>query len=268
MSTTHASFVGGIPEHYDRGLGPVIFEPFALDLARRVAAEPALDVLEVACGTGIVTRHLRAALAPETRLTATDLNQAMVDVARRRVPDAGVEWQVTDGASLSFDDASFDAVACQFGIMFFPDKAAGMQAARRVLRRGGRYLFNVWDSFAANPFGRIAHQTIGSFFPTDPPSFYLTPFGFADEATIRALLQDAGFAAIEVERVRKDSVSSSARDFAVGLVRGNPVLLTLAERGISDPEPVVSAVEAALVREGGDRPFRSTMQALVVTARV
>jgi SAM-dependent methyltransferase len=267
MESSASQFVGSIPEHYERGLVPVIFDPFAADLAARLSAFQASDVLEVACGTGVLTRRLGVALGARARLTATDLNPDMLERARRAVPpDHEVIWRVADGTSLDFEPGAFDAVVCQFGLMFFPDKAAGMREARRVLRPGGRYFFNVWDGFTHNPFGRIAHETIGSFFPDDPPAFYLTPFGFADESVIRSLLASAGFRGIEVERLRKDAASPTARAFADGLVRGNPVLLMIAERGIADPDQVVAALEQALVKEGGDRPFRSTMQALVVTA--
>lgn len=269
MSSSASEFVGTIPELYDRCLGPVIFEPYAADLAARLTPPAKVDVLEVACGTGVLTRRLLERLPSASRLMATDLNQAMVDVAERRLgDDPRSSWRVADATALPFEDRAFDAVVCQFGVMFFPDPAAGMREARRVLRQGGRYLFNVWDDFAANPFGRIAHQTIASFFPSDPPGFYLTPFGFADESTIRSLLAAAGFGSIAIERVAKQVVSPTARDFAIGLVRGNPVLLMIAERGVADPERVIDAVEAALIREGGDRPFRSPTRALVATASV
>jgi ubiquinone/menaquinone biosynthesis C-methylase UbiE len=266
MSST-TQFVGGVPDFYDRFLVPVVFNPYAIDLAARLSRVAGHDVLEIACGTGILTEQLRKTLPRETRLVATDLNQGMVDVAQRRLPDSTVTWKVADGAALPFEDGSFDVVVCQFGIMFFPDKLAGMREARRVLRGSGRYVFNVWDGFDANPFGLIAHKTIASFFPNDPPRFYQTPFSFFDESAIRGLLREAGFRSAAIEWVSKNTVSPTARDFAAGLVRGNPVILVIEERGTVPVEEVITGVEKALVNEGGDRPFQSTTRAMVVTAK-
>jgi len=224
-------------------------------------------VLEVACGTGVVTHRLLAALPGGTRWIATDLNDAMLEIARRHLGNtSGVAWSAADATALPFEAAVFDAVVCQFGVMFLPDKALGMKEARRVLKPEGRYVFNVWDGFALNAFGRIVHETIASFFPSDPPAFYLTPFGFADEPAIRALLAAVGFGSVVTERVRREAVSRTARDFAIGLVRGNPVVQAITDRG-GDPERVIDAVEKALIQEGGDRPFRSPTQALVVMAK-
>lgn len=265
MATQASQFAGSVPEHYQRSMVPVVFEPYAAEMATRLPTT-AKDVLEVACGTGVLTRRLLRALPSDGRLVATDLNEAMLVVARTQVEqDSRLEWRMADGAALPFDDHSFDAVVCQFGVMFLPDKSQGMKEARRVLRPGGVYLFDVWDTFATNPFGRIAHYTIASFFESDAPAFYLTPFGFADDQVIRGMLTEAGFREIAIERVKKDTVSPTAREFANGLVRGNPVSAMIEERG-ADPLKFIEAIERELVAEGGEVPYRSTMQALVVTA--
>jgi ubiquinone/menaquinone biosynthesis C-methylase UbiE len=266
MPEVNASFVGSIPETYDRHLGPVIFEPYADDLTRRLSTPPRGDVLEVACGTGILTERLRRALPAATRLVATDLNQPMIDYARGRLGALpGVEWQTADAAALPFPDASFGAVACQFGVMFVPDKGAAFREARRVLPRGGVFAFNVWDSLEQNPFGAIAHRTITGFFESDPPTFYLTPFGFYDVDTLKGHLAANDFGRVNVEKVTLENRSATARSFATGLVLGNPVVMAIQERGLKS-EPIIDAVEATLVRAGGDKPFRSRMQAVVVTA--
>ena len=267
MTDADARFQGSIPEMYDRHLGPVIFEPYAMDLARRVADLGPSSVLEVACGTGIGTRRLREALPRAARLVATDLNVPMIEHARARLGGVGaIEWQQADAAALPFAPASFDAVVCQFGLMFVPDKAAPFREARRVLKNDGWWAFNVWDAFEHNAFGRIAHETIGSFFPSDPPQFYRVPFGFHDRATLRRLLDENRFGDVGMEIVKLEARSESARSFATGLVRGNPVSVAIEERG-GQLEPVIDAVAEALAREGGGRPFRSPIQAIVVTAR-
>lgn len=266
MSEASARFLGTIPEVYDRHLGPVIFEPFAKDLARRVTVTTEEPVLEVACGTGILTEQLHARLPAKVRLIGTDLNQPMIDHARSKMGAVErIEWRSADAASLPFTSASFSALACQFGLMFVPDKEAAFREARRVLAKGGLFAFNVWGSFDHNPFGRIAHDTIGSFFSADPPTFYEVPFGFHDPDVLRRLLEATDFGQVDLESVTLEARSPSAKSFAVGLVKGSPVSIAIQERGVA-PDPIVDALEAALARAGGDHPFRSTMRALVATA--
>ena len=266
MSTASSAFTGAIPDHYERHLVPVIFEPYAQDLVGRIPANDGATVLEVACGTGVVTRRLLDRLPVSARIVATDLNEGMIATARSCTPkDARLDWRTADGTALPFGVGEFDAVVCQFGVMFFPDKLAGFREARRVIKPGGRFVFNVWDDFEHNAFGRLAHTTIAGFFDSDPPQFYFTPFGYHDAAEIERALREAGFQRVCVEQVAKEVSAASARDFAIGLVRGNPVALTIAERGV-DAERVVDALAAALARECGDAPMRCPTRALVVTA--
>ncbi|MEQ1592441.1 MAG: class I SAM-dependent methyltransferase [Thiobacillaceae bacterium] len=267
MPETNARFLGTIPELYDRHLGSVIFEPYAADMARRVTLAVTGPVLEVACGTGILTQQLRTQLPPSTQLVATDLNQPMIDHARTKLAALEhIDWHPADAAVLPFAPASFAALVCQFGLMFVPDKEAAFREARRVLTHGGLLAFSVWDSFEHNAIGRIAHETIGSFFSVEPPNFYQVPFGFHDPDVLRHLLEENDFGQIELEWVTLEALSPSAKSFALGLVKGNPVSIAIQERGLA-LDPIVEAVEAALVRLGGNSPFRSSMRALVVTAR-
>src|SRR4030095_3377211 len=205
------AFVGTVPQHYDRYLGPVLFHGFADDLAARVTPRPGIRVLEVAAGTGIVTRRLLARVRGHGTLVATDLNEAMMAHGRREVPaDPALEWRQADATALPFPDRTFDAVVCQFGLMFFPDKALAAREAFRVLTSGGVYLFNVWDAFEHNPIADITHRTVIELFPADPPQFYATPYGFSQPEPIVALLTQAGFAQIAWSRVAKTGSSPSA----------------------------------------------------------
>ena len=256
-------FAGAIPENYDRFLGPVIFAPYAEDLASRLKGKKFERVLEIACGTGIVTRRLRDALPASTELVATDLNTDMFEFAKRKFEKGeNVRWQQADACALPLADGSFEAVICQFGFMFVPDKAAAMRESYRVLRNGGLFLFNVWDSFDANPFADIANSTIASFFDRDPPKFYQIPFSLHDSDQVRELLRNAGFEKIEPFVETKPCGANSAREFATGLIRGNPVGAEAEERGV-DPKKLIEAVAKQLAQRFGAAPFKSTMQAIV-----
>jgi ubiquinone/menaquinone biosynthesis C-methylase UbiE len=251
-------FEGAIPENYDRYLGPVLFQPFADDIAARLKEAQPASILEIACGSGILTRRLRDSLA-KTQIVATDLNPGMIAYAQREFsPTENVEWREADAAALPFSDGSFDAVVCQFGLMFVPEKELAMREAYRVLKPGGVFLFNVWDSMEHNRFGQIAHKTIGSFFEVDPPTFYDIPFSFYDPALIRNLLERAGFKSIEKFLVSFPCRNKSAAEFAIGLVRGNPTATTIEERGV-DVEAVIAAVAREISKHGTD----STLQAFV-----
>ncbi|HKW51375.1 MAG TPA: methyltransferase domain-containing protein [Candidatus Eisenbacteria bacterium] len=267
MQEANATFDGLIPEIYDKHLGAVLFKPYAADLVKRLKPRGAKDVLELACGTGIVTRALLDGLKPRPRLVATDLNEPMIAYARSKVgPEPGLEWRQADASSLPFSDASFDAVVCQFGVMFVPDKLAAMKEARRVLRPGGVFAFNVWDKIEENDLGRTAHEMITRFFPFDPPTFYTVPFGFHDSGLIRSMLGQAGFDDVQIESVAKESRSPSAGHAAVGLVRGNPVVTAIQERGSVEVGTVIAAVEEALRGRYGDSPLIAKMRAWVVMA--
>jgi SAM-dependent methyltransferase len=262
-----ASFVGNIPEHYDRGLGPLIFADYAADIARRVAACSPARVLETAAGTGIVTRQLRDLVPASVRLTATDLNPPMLEVARARFRvDEQVDFRPADATALPFPDGSFDAVVCQFGVMFYPEKDKSYRETYRVLTPGGRYLFNVWDAHHYNPFGRITHEVAASFFPADPPQFYKVPFSYHQIDPIKESLIGAGFADINVAVVRLEKEISDSALFARGLVFGNPLIDQIKARGGVDPDRIVDALMRALRKEFGADPGRMPLQAIVFSA--
>src|SRR6266404_3100770 len=264
MDNKNAQFAGSIPAAYDRYLGPIFFQPYAEDLAARLNVDASSSVLELACGTGILTRVLRDRLPASVRLVATDLNEPMIqNAARKFKQDEAVEWQQADASRLPFADESFDAVVCQFGIMFVPDKALSAREALRVLKPGGVFLFNVWDALEHNDLGRIAHETIASFFEKDPPTFYQVPFGYHDQGEIKRLLAEAGFRDVRIDVVAKVGGASRAEDAAQGLVRGNPVAVAITERDPSLLPVITNAVGNALKKQFG-ATVRAPMRALVV----
>ena len=195
-----------------------------------------LRVLEVACGTGIVTRRLREALPHSATLVATDLNEPMIDYARTAVATPGIIWQQADAQALAFDNGSFDVAVCQFGVMFLPDKVQGFREARRVLAPGGLLLANVWLSLDANPAVGAIHAALAQLFPADPPRFLETPYGYHDSDRIRADMVEAGWRNVELEDVYLKGVSPSAGDFAAGFALGTPLAHELAERGADADE--------------------------------
>jgi ubiquinone/menaquinone biosynthesis C-methylase UbiE len=268
MADPHAAFVGKIPEHYDRYLATLLFEPYAEDLVARLPVSDGMRILEVACGTGIVTRRLVDRLAGRGSIIATDLNETMFAHARKGLPGRGdATWRTADGTSLPFETRSFDAVLCQFGLMFFPDKAAGAREAFRVLKPGGTYLLNVWDALAQNPVQRLTHETIAQFFPDNPPQFYTVPSSCHDTAQLESMLRAAGFEEIRFERVAKDGESASAAEAALGLIDGNPIYTEILQREPEALEPIKAALAARLADAFGDRPLRAPLRAIVVSAR-
>jgi ubiquinone/menaquinone biosynthesis C-methylase UbiE len=201
MKEEHAKFSGSIPAAYDRYLGPILFQPYAEDLAARLRAKKTRSVLELACGTGIVTRVLRTYLPSKVKLIATDLNEPMFRQAAAKFGTGEkVRWLEADACDLPFDDGKFDAVVCQFGIMFVPDKALAAREAYRVLKRDGLFLFNVWDAMKHNKLGELAHRTIASYFKKDPPTFYQIPFSYHNRAEIHRRRDRCNYASLRKTR--------------------------------------------------------------------
>jgi len=268
MVATDKLFAGSIPEMYDRLLVPLIFETYALDLAGRLAAVKPRDVLEVAAGTGVVTRAMAARLPPSARIVATDLNQPMLDHAAARQPDAGrIAWQQADALALPFEDGSFDAVACQFGAMFFPDKIRAYREAHRVLKPGGRYFFNVWDRIAENEFADVVTQALAGLFPQDPPRFLArTPHGYHDPDKIREELKAAGFATISVDAVDAKSKAATPDDPAIAYCQGTPLRNEIEARDASRLKEATQAAAAALARRFGPGPVEGRIRAYAITA--
>lgn len=214
-----ARFTGAIPDYYERAIGPVIFADFATDIARRVAASSPVRVLETAAGTGIVTRQLRDLLPTGSRLVATDLNGAMLAIAGTKFkPGERVTFMTADATELPFSEGVFDAVVCQYGVMFFPDKPRSHREVHRVLAPNGRYVFNVWDSHAHNAFGRLAYETTARFYPDDPPKVFQVPFGYHNIDAIKASLIDAGFTDIKATVVRLEKQVTDPALLARGLI--------------------------------------------------
>lgn len=267
MVETRANYGGTIPEYYDRYLGPAWFDAFGADLVRRLDGGLGGDVLEIACGTGLVTRRLRARVDPARRLVASDVNQAMLEYARTALSDcAGIEWREADAARLPFEGGEFRAVVCGFGMMFVPDKRAAFSEARRVLESGGALLFSVWDRIEDNPAAAINAEVVEGLIPGDAELRFRTPYEMHDPELLRQSLREAGFREVRIERKRIEVDGVSAREIALGQIHGTPRSLLLEKRGVA-LDGVVEKVAAALAKVGGADPWRGPASSLVVEAR-
>ncbi|WP_027802964.1 class I SAM-dependent methyltransferase [Paraburkholderia dilworthii] len=262
-------FSGSIPELYDSHLVPLIFEPYAADLAKRVAMHHPSRVLETAAGTGVLTRAMAHALPAHVDLVATDLNQPMLDRAAAIGTARPVKWQQADATRLPFDDASFDVVVCQFGAMFFPDKTRAFSEARRVLRREGVLLFNVWDRIDENEFADTVTAALADLFPTDPPVFLVrTPHGYCDPQAISHDVAGAGFTeAPRLETIAARSRAVSARVPAVAYCQGTPLRNEIDARSGASSSDATLAAETAIARRFGTGPVDGKIQAHVISVQ-
>lgn len=268
MAESDKVFAGSIPKFYDTLMVPLIFQAYADHMAGLVAAFSPLAVLETAAGSGAVTRALAPRLGAAARYVVTDLNQPMLDyAAARQGADARIEWRQADALALPFKDAAFDLVCCQFGAMFFPDRVAGYVEARRVLRPGGRFVFNVWDRIEENAFADEVTRAVAALFPSDPPRFLArTPHGYHDIGRIREDLRHAGFSHIGIETREELSRAASARDAATAYCQGTPLRNEIEARDASLLQLATDRATAAIARRHGDGPVAGKIQAHVVVA--
>ena len=262
------SFLGSIPALYDQHLGPMIFAPYADDLASRLADLRSGRVLETAAGTGVVTRTLASVLPETIAIDATDLNQSMLDHASSQLSSTRVTWRQADAQTLPFPDGTFDAVVCQFGVMFFPDQAKAFSEAYRVLKPGGRFLFNVWDRIEENEFPDLVVKSVASLFPDDPPMFLArTPHGHHDTAPLEARLRTVGFESIGAEAVAKTSAAPSARSAAIGFCQGTPMRNEIEARDATRLAEATESAATAITARFGSGPISGKIRAHVITAR-
>lgn len=267
MTTVTSNFTGSIPTVYEEGLVPVIFTDFAQNMARRVAELGPTKVLELASGTGVVTRLLRNRLSPECTLVASDLNDPMLAIARRKFKaDERVSFESVDAMNLPFENQSFDVLTCQYGVMFFPDKIQSFTEAHRMLKDGGHYIFSTWDSLARNPFATIVQRVIEDTFAEDPPGFYKVPFHYHDPDAIRLDMQKAGFSAVTVEQHHMRKAIPSMDVFANALVYGNPLYEEIKMRH-GDADAMVASIKQALVAKCGQSAPVLELSSFFITGR-
>jgi SAM-dependent methyltransferase len=268
-SDADKNFHGSIAKLYDTVLVPLIFEPYAADLARRLSGFSVPGVLEIAAGTGVVTRALAAALPDTVAIVATDLNQAMLDQAQAVGTSRAVEWRQADAMQLPFGDETFDAVVCQFGAMFFPDKPKGFSEARRVLKSGGVFIFSVWDRIEENEFADTVTRAVETLFPGDPPRFLArTPHGYHDREAIRRDVRAGGFAAdAQIDTVAAQSRATSPDIPAIGYCQGTPLRNEIEARDAAKLADATAAATRAIAARFGGGAVDGKISALVVTVK-
>ena len=270
MLETDKSFAGSVPENYDRYMVPLIFEQYAADIARRAASLSPSAVLETAAGSGVITRALAPKLSRSASYVVTDLNQPMIDhAASRQAPDCRIKWRQADALALPFENAAFDLVCCQFGAMFFPDRTAGYREARRVLKPGGHFLFNVWDRIEENVFADDVTNALARMFPNDPPRFLArTPHGYHDTILIRGELEQAGFSRVTIETRAEQSRASSPRIPAVAYCQGTPLRNEIEARDRGKLDAATDCAESAIADKHGRGEVAAKIQAHVILAVV
>lgn len=268
MDTTKNSFSGSsIPLKYEQYLGPLLFESYAIDIAKRVKETSPTKILEIACGTGRVTNQLLKEV-PNAQITATDINPAMLNLAKDIVKEhKNVTWEIADAMSLPFDDEYFDSIAAQFGVMFYQDKIKAHKEAFRVLKKGGTYIFNTWNKMEENHIIEVVKELMKEYFPTDPPSFYNLPFSYFETAIITTDLEEGGFHDIEISLVNVNGYSKDSHSAATGLLEGSPIYGGIIEKNENLLPEIVTKLSEKLADVYGKENLSVPLQALVVTAR-
>ena len=266
MKDVELRFTGSVPANYDQLMVPLIFQPYADELARRAAAMKPRRILETAAGTGVVTEAI-SKLLPDAQIIATDLNEPMLEVAGQRIRSDKVCFITANAQEIPFDAEGFDLVVCQFGAMFFPDKVLAHREARRVLRKGGHYLLAIWDRIDRNPLSDATQRVLIDLFPENPPLFLCEgPFGYSDPERIERDLREAGFGTVEIDTVQLTSRSASASDAASALCYGTPMSVELQDREQGSLDRAFEEVKRALGEFEGANGLEAPMSAHIVTA--
>ena len=261
MQKNTFSFAGNIPEKYDRYLGPYLFEPFAQNLVECIKDNPQ-NILEIACGTGRVTRNIMNKMISNSKLVATDINPDMMALAKQRAHAPNVTWLQADAQQLPFEDATFDCVICQFAIMFFPDKQKAFNEVFRVLKSGGQFLFSTWDKIENNATSHISHLTVKRLLQ-DQPAFYDIPFSMYHPGELKILAHAAGFEKINIKKVTLTGHSPSAKDIAIGYTEGNPVVNEIMKINPELVETIKKEIAETINKQVSKDPVQAELSAWV-----
>lgn len=252
--------------HYDHFLGPLFFEPYAIEVAKRIDPSPVSIALEIAAGTGRVTRHIRERIAASAKLIASDISEEMLAEARKKLSHLDIDWQKIDAQQLPFGDNSVDLVVCCFGYMFVPDRAKAFAEAYRVLRPGGVLLFTTWDKLEHNAVSYASRLVAEEYLKGPLPELYNLAISMSDEVVIRPLLEKAGFTKISIEKVEQFSVCPTAKEAATGLVDGGFIFNEIRQRNPEWIDEIKTRLENELSEKFGAAPMIAPISAVISQA--
>ncbi|GAC1417182.1 MAG: methyltransferase domain-containing protein [Flavisolibacter sp.] len=260
-------FSGTIPEYYEKYLGPILFEPYALELVQEIDFAPK-DIIELACGTGQLTRQILRSKNLIQSICATDVNEEMLRIAEKNIPSPIIFWKIADVHQLPYEKNLFDLAICQFGIMFFSDKPRACTEVQRVLKPRGSFIFNTWDRMEANPGSRIIHESMQKFFKGGAPDFIAAiPFSYYETGPIKNLLIHSGFTDITIRKIKKTAFIPQVDDLVNGFLKGTPLAVFLAGRKKTEREEIYQIIKTELVKEYGLADLEIPMQALSCCAK-
>ena len=265
-SISNSPFTGSIPDHYDHYLGPMYFEPYAIDIVERFDPSVMRTVLELGCGTGRVTRHLQRVLPANATLISSDFSPDMLAMAKEKLKGLNIDWRIIDAQQLPFDDNSIDLVVCCFAYMFVENKTKAFAEAYRVLKPGGMFLFSTWDKLELNAPSYIFRMIVKTYLTDNLPETYKLPYGFNDPDVIRELLENAGFLSITIEHVVKTAISDTAMEAAIGLSNGGSLYNEIMNRNPAWIEEITEKLEKELTEKYGASPMMAPMSAVVCKA--
>ena len=266
IPVTAFDFSGEIATHYDDFLGPMFFEPYAIEVAKRIQPSSVSLALEIASGTGRVTRHLKERISGSAKLIASDVSEDMLAIAKEKLKNLDINWRLINAEQLPFCDNNIDLVVCCFGYMFVPDKSKAFAESYRVLRPGGMFLFTTWDKLEYNAASYISRTAAKKYLEDPLPESYNLAFSMNDAEIIRSLLMNTGFSKISIEKVGLDSVCPSAKEAAIGLVQGGLIFKEIKKRNPAWIDEIKITVEKELSEKFGTAPMIAPMSAVISQA--
>ena len=252
--------------HYDNFLGPLFFEPYAIEIAKRIDPSGVSIALEIASGTGRVTRHIRERLAATAKLIASDISEEMLAEAKKKLNHHDIIWQKIDAQQLPVFDNCLDLVVCCFGYMFVPDKPKAFAEAYRVLKPGGVLLIATWDKLEHNGASYTSRQIAEKYLKGPLPGSYNEAVSMHDETAIRQLLENAGFSKIFIERVGLSSVCATAKQAATGFVEGGFIFKEIRQHNPEWIDEIKINLEKELSEKFGAAPMIAPMSAVISQA--
>jgi ubiquinone/menaquinone biosynthesis C-methylase UbiE len=256
--------------NYEEFLVPAMFAPFAERLVEQGGVSPGSGVLDVACGTGAVSRAAARRAGPAGSVTGVDLGEPTLAIARSHVIDDGaapIQYVQSDATALPLEDASFDVALCQQGLQFFPDRSAALGEMRRVLKADGRLAIATWKNIERSPFIAVA-DALASHVSPQASEMMRSPFGLSDALELAHGLSAAGFRDVVVEDETIECTWASHPEFARRLIEAGPVASLFAATEDTAKRRLIDEVAARLAPHATtEGQLRMVMTSNVARAR-